>query len=64
MQFIFALLIAMALMPAAAIVSASNVSAQATCRQKCNDAEQACLRRTNNKSQCGNRAKTCLGKCK
>ena len=37
---------------------------QATCRQKCMDQENACLKRTNNKGQCGNRAKTCAAKCK
>lgn len=42
----------------------SGVSAQATCRQKCTDAEQACLKRTNNKSQCGSTAQACLAKCK
>lgn len=39
-------------------------AAQATCRNKCNEDEQACLKRTNNKSQCGNRAKECAAKCK
>jgi hypothetical protein len=36
----------------------------ATCRSKCNDAEQACLKRTGNKSQCGNTANQCMAKCK
>lgn len=42
----------------------SPAEAQATCRTKCNDEEQACLKRTGNKSQCGERAKTCSSKCK
>jgi type II secretory pathway component PulJ len=43
----------------------SDVSAQtATCRSKCNDEEQACLKRTGNKSQCGNTANQCMAKCK
>jgi len=46
------------------IADISGVSAQATCRQKCTDAEQACLKRTNNKSQCGSTAQACLAKCK
>ncbi|MBM3622995.1 MAG: hypothetical protein FJX20_20125 [Alphaproteobacteria bacterium] len=42
----------------------ADVAAQATCRTKCNDEEQACLQRTGNKGQCGDRAKQCLDKCK
>jgi hypothetical protein len=42
----------------------SEANAQATCRNKCNDEEQACLKRTNNKSQCGGKAQTCASKCK
>jgi hypothetical protein len=43
----------------------TDVSAQtATCRSKCNDEEQACLKRTGNKSQCGNTANQCMAKCK
>lgn len=42
----------------------TEASAQATCRNKCNDEEQACLKRTNNKSQCGGKAQTCASKCK
>jgi hypothetical protein len=38
--------------------------AQATCRNKCNNQEQACLKRTNNKSQCGRKAQACMAKCK
>jgi hypothetical protein len=36
----------------------------ATCRSKCNDEEQACLKRTGNKGQCGNTANQCMEKCK
>ena len=46
------------------IATVSEVSAQATCRQKCVDEEQACLRRTSNKGQCGERAKICDASCK
>jgi hypothetical protein len=52
---------------AAAVIPVATVSeaaAQATCRQKCIDEEQACLRRTNNKGQCGERAKICVASCK
>lgn len=43
----------------------TDASAQtATCRSKCNDEEQACLKRTGNKSQCGNTANQCMAKCK
>jgi len=45
-------------------VTVSEAFAQATCRQKCMDEENACLKRTNNKGQCGNRAKPCSAKCK
>jgi len=41
-----------------------EAAAQATCRQKCTDEEQACLRRTGNKGQCGERAKVCVAACK
>ncbi len=44
--------------------SISPAQAQATCRNKCNTEEQACLKRTGNKSQCGSRAQTCAAKCK
>jgi hypothetical protein len=43
--------------------AASEVAAQATCRQKCTDTEQACLKRTGNKSQCGRAAQACMAKC-
>jgi len=64
MRFVLAVLLTVSFAPVVGVISASDASAQATCRQKCNDAEQACLKRTNNKSQCGNRAKPCLAKCK
>jgi hypothetical protein len=46
------------------LATVSEVAAQATCRQKCIDEEQACLRRTNNKGQCGERANICVASCK
>ena len=61
MRVVFAALIACSLMPGLFI---SDASAQATCRQKCMDEENACLKRTSNKGQCGDRAKTCADKCK
>jgi hypothetical protein len=48
----------------ASLATVSDVSAQATCRQKCTDTEQVCLKRTGNKSQCGGAAQACLAKCK
>lgn len=45
-------------------ITSSEANAQATCRSKCNAKEQACLKRTNNKGQCGRKAKTCASKCK
>jgi hypothetical protein len=42
----------------------TEAQAQATCRNKCNSEEQACLSRTGNKSQCGGRAQSCAAKCK
>jgi len=53
----------LALIPIVSVSIASDAAAQA-CRQKCNDEEVACLKRTNNKSQCGERAKACAAKCK
>ena len=64
MRLIFAALLTLSILPAVAVVTASDAAAQATCRNKCNSEEQACLRRTNNKSQCGNRAQACSAKCK
>lgn len=49
---------------AGATMPAWDVCAQATCRSKCVDEEEACLKRTGNKGQCGNKAKDCLEKCK
>ena len=46
------------------LAAPDQAGAQATCRQKCTDEEAACLKRTNNKGQCGQRAKICLAKCK
>ncbi len=45
-------------------ISSNDAYAQATCRNKCNTQEQACLKRTNNKGQCGRKAKACSAKCK
>lgn len=42
----------------------ADANAQATCRAKCTEEEQACLKRTGNKGQCGNTAQQCLAKCK
>ena len=35
-----------------------------TCTSKCADEEQACIKRTNNKGQCGTKANQCTEKCK
>ena len=64
MRKILAGLAAAAVIAVVSVASVSDVSAQATCRQKCTDAEQACLKRTNNKSQCGRTAQACLAKCR
>jgi hypothetical protein len=61
MRLFLALLIVCAILPA---VGTTPVAAQATCRQKCMDDENACLKRTGNKGQCGDRAKTCHARCK
>jgi len=61
MRLLLAIFIACAPVP---LFTASDAAAQATCRQKCMDDENACLKRTNNKSQCGSRAQTCASKCK
>ncbi len=63
MRHLLAGLIVLALVPAATVLSVSDAAAQA-CRQKCNTEELACLKRTGNKSQCGDRAKACAAKCK
>jgi hypothetical protein len=49
---------------ALAAVMLSPAAAQATCRLKCVETEQACLKRTGNKGQCGEKAETCLAACK
>ena len=64
MRIIFALLVVVSLVPFVAVSSATDAAAQATCRQKCMDEENACLKRTGNKGQCGDRAKACSEKCK
>lgn len=63
MRTLIAALIIFSLVPVASVSMVSEASAQA-CRQKCNDEEVACLKRTNNKSQCGDKARTCAAKCK
>ncbi len=63
MRAFLAALMIFALVPVVTVSMVTDASAQA-CRQKCNDEEVACLKRTNNKSQCGDRAKTCASKCK
>lgn len=45
-------------------IGGNEAFAQATCRNKCNNQEQACLKRTNNKGQCGRKAQACAAKCK
>lgn len=64
MRIVFAALIAISLSPVLTAISATDASAQPACRAKCTDEEAACMKRTNNKSQCGNTAKTCASKCK
>jgi hypothetical protein len=49
---------------ALAVVVVSPAAAQATCRLKCVETEQACLKRTGNKGQCGEKAETCLAACR
>jgi len=61
MRLVIAAIVAASLLP---VVSVPEASAQATCRQKCTDEENACLKRTNNKGQCGDKAKACAAKCK
>ena len=63
MRTILAALIIFSLVPVVTVSMVSEASAQA-CRQKCNNEEMACLKRTNNKSQCGDKAKSCAAKCK
>jgi hypothetical protein len=61
MPILIVLFLVFAAVPTVAVTEAA---AQATCRQKCMDDENACLKRTGNKGQCGDRARTCSGKCK
>ena len=61
MHFLIALFLVFAAVPTVAVTQAA---AQATCRQKYMDDENACLKRTSNKGQCGDRARSCSGKCK
>jgi hypothetical protein len=63
MRAVLTAFLMLAMVPIVSLSTASDAAAQA-CRQKCNDEEVACLKRTNNKSQCGERAKTCAAKCK
>ena len=63
MRAIFAAIIMFALVPVMTVATTTDASAQA-CRQKCNDEGIACLKRTNNKSQCGDKAKTCAASCR
>ena len=63
MRTVLAAVLLLAMVPIVSVSTASEAAAQA-CRQKCNDEEVACLKRTNNKSQCGDRAKACAAKCK
>lgn len=39
-------------------------AANQTCVAKCAEEESACIKRTNNKGQCGKQANTCTAKCK
>ena len=50
--------------PWLAASATSPAAAQQVCRQKCMDEENACLKRTFNKSQCGGKASACMAKCK
>ena len=61
---LFALALFAAVASTGFVVTADPAAAQATCRDKCNDEEQACLKRTGNKGQCGNTAQSCAAKCK
>jgi hypothetical protein len=52
----------------AAAVAATTLASPsvyaASCTAKCADEEDACVKRTNNKGQCGSKAKQCTDKCK
>ena len=53
MRVIYAAVVVALMSSISVVVATNDASAQATCRQKCIDEEQACLKRTGNKSQCG-----------
>ena len=63
MRTILAAVLLLTMVPIVSVSTASDAVAQA-CRQKCNDEEVACLKRTGNKGQCGDKAKACAAKCK
>lgn len=46
-----------------ALTSFGAAQAADTCTSKCSDEEQACIKRTNNKGQCGTKANQCTEKC-
>lgn len=48
----------------AGMTYSSPASAAPSCTAKCAEEETACIKRTNNKGQCGDKAKTCTSKCK
>ena len=64
MRIAIAALLTLAAASAASLSAVSTAEAQATCRAKCIEEEQACLARTGNKGQCGSRAQACTAKCK
>ena len=48
----------------ASISYSPPASAAQSCTAKCAEEEAACIKRTNNKGQCGDKAKQCTSKCK
>lgn len=64
MRSLVALSLFLALSGAAMIASPGAAQAQSNCRQNCMDEENACLARTGNKGQCGNRSNACMTKCR
>ena len=48
----------------AGIAYSPLASANQSCTAKCAEEEAACIKRTNNKGQCGDKAKQCTSKCK
>jgi hypothetical protein len=64
MRHIMAAVLLLGLGAAFLAATPGPAEAQATCRQKCMDEENACLARTGNKSQCGGRAQSCHAKCR